>query len=105
MEEGLTDVQTVDDKLEDPELQCVPVTDELEEEEREGEMVGDVVRVTDTVGLIEVLIVTLGEGELVKQSVGEPVWVEEGHTDTVLQCVPDTLLHPDKVELAHWLTL
>ena len=56
-------------------------------------------------GLIEVLIVTLGEGELVKHSVGEPVWVEEGLTDTVLQCVPDTLLHPDTVALEHWLTL
>jgi hypothetical protein len=91
--------------LKDPELQCVLITEMLEKKEREGEMVGDNVNVTDTVGVIEVLIVTLGEGELVKHSVGEPVWVVLGLTDTVPLCVTDKLLHPDKVELAHWLTL
>ena len=83
----------------------MPVTDGLEEEEREGEMVGDVVKVTDTVGLKVTLAVTLGVGVPVKHSVGEPVWVEEGHTDTVPLCVTDTLLHPDTVALEHWLTL
>jgi hypothetical protein len=37
----------------------VTVTDGLEEEERESEMVGDVVKVTDTVGLKVTLAVTL----------------------------------------------
>jgi hypothetical protein len=63
------------------------------------------VNVTDTVGVKEVLIVTLGEGELVKQSVGEPVWVKEGLNDTVPLCVTDKLLQPDTVALEHWLAL
>jgi len=83
----------------------VPVTDGLEEEEREGEMVGDVVKVTDTVGLKVTLVVTLGVGVPVKHSVGEPGWVEEGHADTVPLCVTDKLLQPDTVALEHWLTL
>ncbi len=50
-------------------------------------------------------MVTLGVGVPVKHSVGEPVWVEEGHTDTVPLCVTDTLLQPDTVALEHWLAL
>ena len=103
--DGQEEKNEVNENPEDLELQGVLVTDMLDVDERDCESDGDVVKVSDTVGLLEVQKVTLGEGELVKHSVGEPVWVEEGLTDTVLQCVPDTLLHPDKVELAHWLTL
>ncbi len=50
-------------------------------------------------------MVTLGVGVPVKHSVGEPVWVEEGHTDSELLGVTDTLLHSDTVSLELWLKL
>jgi hypothetical protein len=103
--EGLTDAQVEGDELKDPELQCVLVTVMLCEKELTSEDVGNGVKVTDTVGLIDTLVVTVGEGELVKQSVGEPVWVEDVLTVTVPQSVPDTLLHSDTVALEHWLKL
>jgi hypothetical protein len=83
----------------------VLVAEELCDGEREEERVAEVVKLTDTVGVCETLVLALGEGVPVKQSVGELVWVEEELTDTELQYVPDTLLHPDTVALAHWLTL
>jgi hypothetical protein len=50
-------------------------------------------------------VLTLGEGELVKQSVGELEYVEKELNDAVPQKVPVSLLHPDAVALPHWLTL
>ena len=50
-------------------------------------------------------MLTLEEIVLVKQSVGEPDWVEEVLTVTEPQNVPETVLHPDTETLADWLTL
>ncbi len=103
--EGLTDTQVEGDELKDPELQCVLVTVMLCEKELTSEDVRNGVKVTDTVGLIDTLVVSVKEGELVKQSVGEPVWVEDMLTVNVPKSVPDTLLHSDTVVLEHWLML
>lgn len=78
-----------------PVLQKVVLTEELEVEEREGERVGDNEKVLDTVGDIVTLAEPLGEVVLVKQVVREPDWVAEVLAVTVLQNVPEAVLHPE----------
>ena len=92
---GLTLVVVDKDTLSVPVLQNVLDTDELGVEEREGERVGDTVKVVDTVGDIETLAEPLGEVVLVKQVVGEPDWVAEVLAVTVLQNVPEDVPHPE----------
>jgi hypothetical protein len=115
------DAHDVEEKIVETELRSVLDTEELGIVERENEWVGDVDKETDVLAhslavekvLDEGVLVrqrvgerlTLIEAELVKQSVGELEWVEERLTDTVPQCEPELLLHPDTVTLANWLTL
>ncbi len=95
----------VNEKLVDPELLPVEDKETLVDEESVTKYEEETVGLEKNEGELKKLLLALKEELLVKQCVVEPVWVEEGLTDSVLQCVPDTLLQPDKVELAHWLTL
>ena len=59
------------DTLREPELQYVLMTDVLGAGEREGKRVDDTVKVTDTVGVLATLVLTLGEVVPVRHRVGE----------------------------------
>jgi hypothetical protein len=53
------------------------MVDALGAVEKEGERVDNSVKVTDTVGVLATLVLTLGEVVPVRQRVGEADWMEE----------------------------
>lgn len=89
---GLTLVVVDKDTLSVPVLQSVLLIDELGVEERDGERVGDPVKVVDPVGVFDTLAELLKEAVTELHVVGEPDWLELVHTVTVLLKVPEAVL-------------
>ena len=79
----LTDSLPVRVTLGDPELQYELMVDALGAVEKEGERVDNSVKVTDTVGVLATLVLTLGEVVPVRQRVGEADWMEEVREEKV----------------------